>query len=362
MTDTSYQVELDSIWRKLRPHLELAEGFTLAVLFARHPTPVAELRNRLEELLIFATIPLRAFELTDAGQVDDLLTSILSSRPLGGSRPPLWLEMWRDHGNEEERRQQRSALWRLLSRLNERRFLLERDLACPLILVLPAELRMDVPSMIPDLWSVRALTADLPVPAAATVERGNEPLPEAPTPLTLEPAWAEREWQRLWEATSDKQRLSPEAGFAAVEAALGRLDIPAARTMAEQVWQALVGREETTAALRHRGSTLCYLGDIGMLSGKQEDARAAYAGSLELRRRLIQASGETPQTLRDLSVSLSKVGDVDRALDRFDEARSAYAEALEIHTRLAAAFPDIPSYRKERDGIAARLEALPQSP
>jgi tetratricopeptide (TPR) repeat protein len=342
VSETSYQAELDTIWRKLRPHLEWAEGFTLAVLFTRHPAPVAELRKQVGDLLLFSAVPLRTFELTDPAQVDDLLTAILSSRPLGGSRPPLWLEMWRDLGSEEERRQQRKAVWRLLSRLNERRFLLERDLACPLVLVLPLELRMDVPSMIPDLWSVRAFTADLPAPAAATIERGTEPLPEPPTPVNLEPAWVEREWQRLWEATADRRRLAPEAGFAAVEAALERMDIPAARTMAEQVWQAMDGREETSAVLRQRSTALDYMGDIGMLSGKPEDARAAYVESLELRRRLIQATGENPQALRDLSISLNKIGDADSALNRLEEARGAYAESLETCRRLIASTGETP--------------------
>ncbi len=342
MPDTSYQSELDSIWRKLRPHLEWAEGFTLAVLFTRHPAPVKELRKQLGELLAFGTVPLRTFELTEPGQVDELLTAILSSRPLGGARPPLWVEMWRDQGSEEERRQQRKAVWRLLSRLNERRFLLERDVACPLVLVLPSELRMDVPSMIPDLWSVRAFTADLPTPAAAAMERGTKLVPEAPTPLTLEPSWAEQEWQRLWETTRDKRRLAPEAGFAAIDAALERMDIPAARTVAEQVWQAMDGRDKSPAVLRQRSIALNCIGDTGRLSGSPMEARSAYAESLELRRRLIAATGETPQALRDLSISLYKIGDVDKALSRLEEARGAYAESLEICRRLIAATGETP--------------------
>jgi len=342
MTDPEYKSTLEGIWRKLRPHLEWAEGFTLAVLFTRHPAPVTKLRKRLREVLSVGTLPLRAYELTDPSQVDDLLTTILSSRPLGGKHPPIWLDMWEKRGNEGQRQDLNNAVWRLLSRLNERRFLLERDVACPVVLVLSAEFRPDVPSMIPDLWSVRSFTADLPTPAVVTGARGTEPVAVPPALIKSEPAWAEREWQRLWETTRDKKRLAPEAGFAAIDAALKKMDFEAARLLVNQVLEAITAREQVSGVLRQLSIALDFKGDVEMAFGTPTAARVAYDESLEICRRLIAVTGENPQALRDLSVSLERVGDVDRALNRFEEARTAYAESLEIRRRLLAVTGETP--------------------
>ena len=342
-TEADFQISLDAIWRKLRPHLEWAQGFTLAVLFTRHPAPVEALRRQLQELLSFGTLPLRQFTLNEPGQTAEILTAVLASRPLDGKHPPLWLEMWRDAGSEDERQAQRRAVWEVLSRLNERRFLLERDVACPLVLVLPTELRKDIPSMTPDLWSVRAVTADLPTPAGR--ERGQgagQAALASPPPVNLEPAAAEQEWLRLWNATADKRRLAPEAGFAAAEAALARMDIAAAREMAGQVLLAISQREETSGALRQRGIALDFLGDAELAAGQLPAALNAYRESLELRRALRGVTGDSPQALRDLSVSLNNVGGVEQALGRLDDALNAYRESLELRRALRGVTGDSP--------------------
>jgi tetratricopeptide (TPR) repeat protein len=360
--EADYQTSLDDIWRKLRPHLELTEGFALAVLFTRHPAPVDALCKRLQELLSVNTLPLRKFVLQQPEQLDSTLIAVLTSRPLNGKRPPLWLEMWRDVGSEEQRKEQRRAVWMVLSRLNERRFLLERDVACPLVLILPSELRMDIPSMAPDLWSVRSFTADLPAPAVVPQEARAE-VNYAPSVLasSREASAAELEWQRLWEATANKQRLAAEAAFAAIDAALERMDYAAARKITDQVLGLLPHDDAAEPnALRRYSIALHYSGDVDKELGRLEEARAAYAESLELRRRLREALGDAPQTLRDLSVSLDNVGGVDKELGRLEEARAAYAESREIRTRLAKTFPDVPQYRKDLAFVEKRIAALEQ--
>jgi len=408
MPEADYQAELDTIWRKLRPYLEWTEGFALAVLFARHPAPVQALRTRLQEMLSMNTLPLRQFVLEQPEQLDATLIGVLTSRPLSGKHPPLWLEMWRDVGSEEVRAEQRRAVWQVLSRLNERRFLLERDVACPLVLVLPAELRMDIPSMAPDLWSVRAITADLPVPAVVA----RQPRVETEYALpklaqSCEVSAAEIEWRRLWQATEDKQRLSAEAAFAAIDAALERVDYDAARGMVGEILPLLrEGDNAELGILRRRSIALNYSGNVdfglGRLEeagtayaeslelsrrlrevvgdapqtlrdlsvslenvggveqalGRLEEAGTAYAESLELRRRLREVVGDAPQTLRDLSVSLNNVGGVEQALGRLDEAGTAYAESREIIAQLAKAFPDVPQYQKDLAYIEARIAAM----
>ncbi len=162
MLDFEYQAELDAVWRRLRPHLEWAQGFKLAVLFYSHPAPVAALLQRVKDMLSLNTLRLRFVALQKPEELPTVLAQVLAVRPLGEARPPLWLEMRLDG------EAQIKATWQALSRLNERRFLLERDVACPLVLVLPAALRADLPSMLPDLWSIRSYTADLPQPPVET--------------------------------------------------------------------------------------------------------------------------------------------------------------------------------------------------
>ncbi|MDH5297814.1 MAG: tetratricopeptide repeat protein, partial [Desulfobulbaceae bacterium] len=359
MNEADYQASLDLTWRKLRPHLEWTQGFALAVLFSRHSAPIKALRNRLREVLSLNTLPLRRFELKGPEQAETILHHIFASRPLDGKHPPLWLELWRQEGGEEERQAQRRAVWEVLSRLNERRFLLERDVACPMVLVLPAELRMDVPAMIPDLWSVRAVTADLPTPGAVAVEAETARDVSTSLPpqviISREPTPAEQEWRRLWAATPVKQRLAPEAAFPAIGAALERHDFPAARSIALQVMQALDQRGENPTVSRQRAIALNFLGDVEQALNRFDEARGAYAESLELSRRLRAETGDTPQALRDLSVSLNKLGDVEKALNRFDEARGAYAESLELFRRLREATGDTPQALRD---LSISLERL----
>lgn len=59
----AYQAELETVWRKLRPHIEWARGFTLIYPFARHPTPVDFLRHHLADSLIINSLPLRTLPL-----------------------------------------------------------------------------------------------------------------------------------------------------------------------------------------------------------------------------------------------------------------------------------------------------------
>ncbi|PKD39123.1 hypothetical protein CWO84_15450, partial [Methylomonas sp. Kb3] len=340
MTDTDYQTELDSIWRRLRPHLEWARGFTLAVLFSRHPAPIQVLKQRLQDLLSINTLPLRYFVLQQPEELDTTLAAILAARPLGDKRPPLWLELRLDGDS------QRRAVWQLLARLNERRFLLERDVACPLILLLPAEFRLDVPSMLPDLWSIRSFTADLPTPVPIVPASRAENVP-APASLaaSCELSAAELEWQRLWEHTTDKQRLSADAAFAALDAAIERTDYAAAGQVVEQmspVLRRLANKPDASDAVRNFSIILDYTGDIDQALGRLEAARAAYAESLGFCRQLREALGDSPQALRDLSVSLDKIGDVDNALGLLEAARAAYAESLDLRRQLREALGDSP--------------------
>jgi tetratricopeptide (TPR) repeat protein len=270
---------------------------------------------------------------------------------------------------------------------------------------------MDLPAMIPDLWSVRAVTADLPTPQVraefiqsydigppetTTAASLKMPMPELRSFVINNPSPEEQEWLRLWAATPDKRRLNPEAAFPAITSALEREDHTAAREFLEQAMQVinlrgdkglgqkkssrLAGlfsqllrhgksfiallcasfrssnmtenpaqhettysdRVSTPAATYQRGIVFSLLGDLELAARHLEEARAAFAESLQIRRQLREASGDTPQALRDLSVSLNNIGDVEQALNRHQEARAAFAESLQIDRQLREASGDTP--------------------
>ncbi len=71
-------------------------------------------------------------------------------------------------------------------------------------------------------------------------------------------------------------------------------------------------------------------------------AREAYRESLDIRRQLRHALGDTPQALRDLSVSLEKAGSVERDQGDLAAAREAYRESLDIGRQLRHALGDTP--------------------
>ncbi|MFA7242888.1 MAG: tetratricopeptide repeat protein, partial [Sulfuricellaceae bacterium] len=338
----AYQAQLETIWRNLRPHIEEARGFTLVYLFTRHPAPVDFLRGRLADSLIIHSLPLRALPFNGPATVETTLNALLSSRPLNGQHPPIWLEMWRESNDADWQ----TALRQVLARLNERRFLLERDVDCPLVLVLPADLRASIANLAPDLWTVRAFTADLPMPETVIVQAEVSPAtPFVPLPVEDEtPDAAEREWRRLWDNTQDKQRIDIWMGVTAVDAALARMDISAAQRITSELMQIVrpspcakdadqrnlsfarriaakimqivrpSPSKKEDADQRNLSVALNKQGEVAKARGKLDDALNAYRESLEIRRTLRASTGDAPQTLRDLSVSLDNVGSVEQAL------------------------------------------------
>ena len=75
----------------------------------------------------------------------------------------VWLELHHEPGD----RTMGDSRLRFLGRLNERRYLLERDLEHPLVLVLPVDSRVQARMIAPDLWHVRALSEQLAAGAVA---------------------------------------------------------------------------------------------------------------------------------------------------------------------------------------------------
>ncbi len=336
---------LEAVWRDLRPHIEWAQGFALAFLFAGHPDPVRFLRQRLEESLQLRTLLLTVIAPPASEEVPRAVEQILAARPDPG-RGPLWVEMWR--GGAEQGWPQ--ARRRALHRLNERRFLLERDVALPIVLVLAPEERGRIYIEAPDLWAVRCFTAELPAPEPPKVTSPQYELVN-PAPHSSGPGPAEVEWARLLKHSADRVLLDPRDGFAAFESAVERGYLAAARAIADDTLDiarrrggmlAEAAPEIRDYALRNLSVSLNNVGQVEGDLGNLEAALSAYRESLELCRRLREAVGNTPQALRDLSISLDNVGRVERDLGNLEAARSAYRESLELRRGLREVLGDTP--------------------
>ena len=335
---------IETIWRDLRQHLEWTIGFALILLFTRHPGPVATLRQRLEDGLRLRTQ--RLYDLTPEtpDQTRGLVAEILDETPPDSG--PVWIELWRNPSDPDWRK---ARGW-LLHRLNERRFLLERDLRAPLILVLPAEARGHFYVDAPDLWTIRSFTAELVAPERDLAGPRHE-APWLPSAEIGPESAVEREWTRLWRnfqarPVPDPRRLNPADGFAAFDAAMERGAIQPARSIAQDVLQLCRSIREilgdTPQALRDLSIALDKVGDVERDLGDLAAARDAWRESLDLRRQLRHAFGDTPQALRDLSVSLDNVGTVERDLRDLAAAREAWRESLELCRQLRHAFGDTP--------------------
>jgi len=332
---------LDDVWQQLRLHLEWAQGFSLILLFASHPQPVAVLRRRLADSLGLRTRRLQEFVPASPDDLAALAETLLALRP-GAAAGPIWAEVWR-HASQASWQRARQEF---LHRLNERRFVLERDLGWPMVLVLPNDERNRVYIDAPDLWAIRSLTAELPRPAAeAPAERPQAVEDRASAPAGDPMAASEREWARLWQTTPDRSRLDPRDGFAAFDAASERGDFRAARLIAVQTLELARSRVAAApdwASTRHLAIALANVGDAGEQLGDLAAARAAYGESLELCRQLRASLGDTPQALRDLSISLNKVGGVDAQLGDLEAAHAAYGESLDLRRQLRASLGDTP--------------------
>jgi tetratricopeptide (TPR) repeat protein len=336
---------LEAIWRDLRPHLEWAQGFALVFLFAGHPQPVAFLRDRLAESLQPRTLRLTVIAPRTADEVPAAVEQILAARPDPG-HGPLWVELWRGAESEGWPRARRQAL----QRLNERRFLLEYDVARPMILILPREVRGRVYVEAPDLWAVRSFTAELPAPIETGRVKALTLFRDDPALLSSAPGPAELEWARLLQRTADPAALDLRDGLAAFETAIERGDLTAARAIANQTLHiarhqfAAVGgpSEAGNEASRNLAIALDNVGEVERDLGNLEAARALYRESLDLRRRLREVAGDTPQALRDLSISLERAGDVEHDLGNLEAARAAYRESLDLRRRVRETVGDTP--------------------
>lgn len=149
--------------QQLLRHLEWQpEGFSLLFVFA-DALPAQWLADWLNAALRPAGLTLQqptcAQQLADAPDavVDALMAELGALAQAPGA---VWLPLhhYPQHADWDAARR------KLLARLNERRFLLERDLPRPLLLVLPANFRPITREIAPDIWHIRVLSQQWKAP------------------------------------------------------------------------------------------------------------------------------------------------------------------------------------------------------
>ena len=333
----------DTAVRLLR-HLEWQDGFSLVFLFADEGG-AERLRLWLNQRLDFAGRPLQRVEPAEfPGEAPDFVTRLLR---LGQDLPPelpVWVEAYTHPGDAGW-----DAARRLfLARINERRFLLERDFLRPLILLLPRSFRAEAAAIAPDIWHIRAFSDTLAAPFASSfaspMHEPTAPLAPSPMPPDAAALSAEAEWARLrshqagkvnlavgWRAT----RLMEQAGalYEASQTAQEVLALARSRCLAAP---------EEAQALRDLLISLDDVGRIARARGAWDEAEQAYRESLAVSRQLLARLGDTPEALRDLSVSLNNVGGIARARGMWDEAEQAYRESLALSRQLLSRLGDTP--------------------
>lgn len=318
----SLSAEGEAVWLRVKHHLEWCDDFALVFVFSDQPAVVAVLRQRLAAIYraritgLEVPVPRTPNELLD-GLLPRLLHPPLYQQVL---QAPVWLDLTRlpPGTTEGDAATWQEARLGFLARLNEQREPLRRTLTKPLILVLPLAEKARVKALAPDLWAIRHFSIDTGpwlAPAAAEAPALPPSRPE-PFPLTLTEASLVREWWRLRDKDS-KERGALLAGARAFDALISR------------------------GQLAEAGETAAWM------------VETAHA-------RLVERPDD-PEALRDLSISLNNVGGTDQALGDLERARAAFAESLEIARRLTHAFPNLTDYKGLRDWFERRLRGLEEA-
>ena len=318
-------------------HLEWQpNGFSLIFLFA-DVGPALRLATWLDARLVLSGNPLQRYEVDDSFVSDterdvDALTGRLAE--LSRSPGAVWFGVQRYPTDDKWNRARR----RFISRINERRFLLERDLDRPLILVLPVSARPEVAAMAPDLWHIRTASHQLrtdgrsmAVDSTEALERMRESVTAA---VTETPAYDE--WRKSTVEVEPSRVFLPLSQPAIAELlSAGRpADAMEVANAARGIAQSGAAVHGTPEALRDLSVSLDNVGRVARAQGDWAQAERVYRESLEISRQLIDRLGGTPEALRDLSVSLDNVGRVASAQGDWGQAERVYRESLEISRQL----------------------------
>jgi tetratricopeptide (TPR) repeat protein len=342
-------------------HLEWQhEGFSLLFLFA-DLGPSLQLADWLDQRLAMQGRPLQRQDAKDRFvrspevAVDELMAELSELSAQAGG---VWYAVQRHPGDAQWNR----ARTMFLARLNERRFLLERDLKRPLVLVLPAAFRAATRAIAPDIWHKRDLSEELRSPTPGATPQFQ---------VAVEPGWREVdqtgslpafiEWQRMASTSSGDLAYLPTAWRACEELLAAGRPADAEQVAEDALSLARRHAKETPndATQRDLSVSLDYVGGVAQVQGDWTEAESVYRESLALRRQLVERLGGTPESLRDLSLSLDKVGGVAQAQGDWTQAESVYRESLALSRQLVERLGGTP---ESLDDLAVSLLNLAGRP
>jgi hypothetical protein len=333
-------------------HLEWQpRGFSLMFLFA-DVGPALSLAAWLDARLLLLGHPLQRIE-TDNRFVaapEAAVDALVAQLPeLSAGEGAVWYGLHR-HPADVRWNEARS---RFIARINERRYLLERDMDRPLILILPVAARAEVAAMAPDLWHIRSsshlLRADGQVQGVDPTQAVARQAQYGPANAAVS---AYEEWVRLVRTQQPDQIFLPLSQPAIV--ALLNAGRPAdAAEVAQQAYAIAVSRTHggTPEALRDLSVSLDNVGLVARAQGDWAQAEAVYRESLDLSRQLVERLGGTPEALDDLALVLRTIAAMPGGNPQ------ALTEAAGIYHDLVARFPGVSNYRQRLSIIETEIAA-----
>ncbi|OHB34035.1 MAG: hypothetical protein A2X84_12205, partial [Desulfuromonadaceae bacterium GWC2_58_13] len=344
----------ENTWNEFRRQVEWAESFALIFLFSASRGPVEIFRERLDSHLRARVSRLWRLPPLEPVSCVDTVMELVRRPPeeLLMLKATLWLDL---SGRGDAWDRARTAL---LTRLNEHRELLRRQLHQPVVLIFPGGWRAQVRDLAPDLWAVRAYSLDLDETGAVKLQGASElsndskdTIPSHFPAEQLRAAEAQlREWQRLRETAAIDRNLLI-TGWRAFDAAMALKNVHFSEQIAKETLDiAHLLRErlgDLPQPLRDTSVSLDKVGQASRDLGHLEEARVAFRKSLDLRLQLRTQLGDLPEILRDISVSLDNVGQVSRDLGQLKEAQDAFRESLGLRRQLRTQLGDLPEILRD---------------
>ena len=335
-------------------HLEWQSGFSIVFLFV-DDGQAERLRLWLNQRLDFAGRPIHRVSPVEfpgePGVFVERLLTLPSGLPVD---VPVWVEAF-EHPSDMAWNEARRVF---LARLNERRFLLERDFGHALVVLLPRSFRQEARNIAPDIWHVRAFSDELAAPRLPETPVGARESGSKPAALSSVPEQAiraEREWDRVRHHAPERINLA--LGWSAVDALCAEGALHDAATAAAAVLATARARlanvPDEPGRLRDLSVSLEKVGQVAWARGALGEAEEAYRESLGLRRQLAARGPDLPDTQDDLGCSLILLGQVEARRGELALLR----EAETVLGALVQRFPDNPGYRDHWELSKAALSA-----
>jgi len=353
MTEPQLEPELERVALALLRHLEWQDsGFSLSFLFADFGT-LQRLDHWVNERLRLQGRPIQRYEVeqSDADRPEDMVDRLVEMTT--PREQPLWFGFQEFAADDSWN----NARCRFLARLNERRFLLEKQFARPLVLVLPVGFREQARTLAPDIWHVRTMSEELKSPMrSARISTPPEPSPTASvaTPLSKDiPVPAYDDWVRI-RRHDGLDRMEPRAVSVVVRDLLAAGRPGDAHRVSQEALK-IAQRKDGNDGRRGLTIANACVGDVALACGDWPEAQRAYGEALQVSREIHRASAASLESMRDLSISLDNIGRVAAAQSEWKSAEEVYRESLEIRRALQERLGGTPTTLRD---LLVSLEGL----